>query len=243
MLRKIVAGTVFTGLAIGGFAVPAANAATAANGLLTINVPNVQVYKSAKCADYPFTVKVNVPEGEEWAVVGATQRVALDPNTKPAAWDVTVGTGPKPVRATMRLCPKQDGVGAFTYVAAAVRETAPKADPEFLTVKSTLKSPSAATAVVTPKHVKKGKTIKARGKVTYRTTSWAKRPIKKKAVTLQFQAVGTTTWTTVKTVKTTSNGGYSIKTKATTDGKYRVVYSGSSTIARGASAAKIIDVR
>ena len=90
MLRKIVAGTVFTGLAIGGFAVPAANAATAANGLLTVNVPNVQVYKSAKCADYPFTVKVNVPEGEEWAVVGATQRVALDPNTKPAAWDVTV---------------------------------------------------------------------------------------------------------------------------------------------------------
>ena len=49
----------------------------------------------AKCADFAFTVKVNVPEGEEWAVVGATQRVPWT-RAPPSRRDVTMGTGPKP---------------------------------------------------------------------------------------------------------------------------------------------------
>jgi hypothetical protein len=241
MLRKILASAILTGLAVGTVAVPAANATTTTPTprLLTITAPKVQVYKSGKCADYAYTVQVNVPEGEEWAVIGMTEHTKSEKDA-----DVTTGIGPKPVQAKMRLCPKRDGVGPLLYAAAAVRETAPDADPQLEFAKITMQAPSTTKAVVTPKHVKPTKMVKVNGKVTYRNISWKTKAVKKQWVTVQFQAAGSPTnpWTNVTKVKTKSNGKYSVKVKPTVDGRYRVVYSGEGTKAGSTSAVSYIDV-
>ena len=64
-----------------------------------------------------------------------------------------------------------------------------------------------------------------------------------RTVTLQFEAKGGTTWSTVKTATTSSTGAYSYKVKAAASGSYRVVWGGNSVTGATTSAAAAITVK
>jgi hypothetical protein len=62
-------------------------------------------------------------------------------------------------------------------------------------------------------------------------------------VKLQYKKANATSWTTLKTVKSTSTGYLKTTTTATYDGSYRFVYAGNSISAAVVSAADYVDVQ
>ncbi len=97
---------------------------------------------------------------------------------------------------------------------------------------------------VGPEPVKKGKTITVTGKLI--RANWdagnyggyATQPVK-----LQFRKNGTNTYTTVKTIKTTTRGDLKTTVKATADGFFRYVFAGNTTTPAVTAAADFIDVK
>ncbi|WP_369037404.1 MULTISPECIES: hypothetical protein [Streptomyces] len=103
---------------------------------------------------------------------------------------------------------------------------------------------SRLTANATPEPVKKGKTITVTGKLTRANwdagnyTGYASQPVK-----LQFRKNGTSTYTTLKTIKTTTTGDLKTTVKANVDGYFRYVFAGTATTAALGSATDFIDVK
>ncbi|GAQ52245.1 hypothetical protein [Streptomyces acidiscabies] len=100
------------------------------------------------------------------------------------------------------------------------------------------------TTDATPEPVKKGKTITVKGSLTranWETNKYA--GYGAQTVQLQYKKAGATTWTTVKSVKTTAKGALSTTVKATADGYYRYNFVATSTTGAVASAADYVDVR
>jgi len=100
------------------------------------------------------------------------------------------------------------------------------------------------TANASPEPVRKGKTITVTGKLsranwtTGKYAGYSTQPVK-----LQFRKKGTSTYTTVKTVKTNSTGNLSTTVKATSDGYYRFAFAGTSTTGSATATGDFIDVR
>jgi len=120
-------------------------------------------------------------------------------------------------------------------------------EPAILTSTFTLlrRATWGTTVSATPTPVKKGKTITVKG--TLKRVDWKPKnkpyvAFPKKAVLLQFQAAGTTTWTTVQTVKTGATGKVSATAKATKSGSWRLRFAGMSTTSSSNSAANYIKV-
>ncbi|WP_329218433.1 hypothetical protein OG352_19160 [Streptomyces sp. NBC_01485] len=100
------------------------------------------------------------------------------------------------------------------------------------------------TVNAAPEPVKKGKTITVTGKLsranwdTSKYAGYAAQPVQ-----LQFKKNGSTTYTTVKTVKTSSTGGLSTTVKAGVDGSYRYTFAGTTTTPAVSAAGDFVDVK
>ncbi|MET7476350.1 hypothetical protein ABZT17_18520 [Streptomyces sp. NPDC005648] len=103
---------------------------------------------------------------------------------------------------------------------------------------------SKLTADATPEPVKKGKTITVTGKLSranWDTNKYAGYAGQK--VKLQFRKKGSSTYTTVKTITTTSTGTLKTTTKATVDGYFRYSFAGTSTTPAVNATGDFVDVR
>lgn len=109
---------------------------------------------------------------------------------------------------------------------------------------ASIKKASTLTANATPEPVKKGKTITVTGKLaranwsTGKYAGYVSQPAK-----LQFRKKSSSTYTTLKTIKTNSTGVLKTTTKATVDGYYRYVFAGTTTTAAATAPGDFVDVR
>lgn len=118
-------------------------------------------------------------------------------------------------------------------------DTLDDSEPAFKVIKSSL-----LTVNASPEPVKKGKTITVTGKLS--RANWITKKYAgygSQKVKLQFKKAGASSYVTVKTVKSSSTGTVKTTAKATADGTWRFVYSGSSTTAAVTSAGDYVDVR
>ncbi len=103
---------------------------------------------------------------------------------------------------------------------------------------------SKLTVNASPEPVKKGKTITVTGKLaranweTFKYAGYASQPVK-----LQFRKAGSSTYTTVKTIKTDIKGNLSTTVKASVDGYFRYGFAGTSTTPAVNAAGDYVDVR
>ncbi|WP_329277329.1 hypothetical protein [Streptomyces sp. NBC_01451] len=111
-------------------------------------------------------------------------------------------------------------------------------------VRGNIKRAAKLTVNATPEPVKKGKTITVTGKLTRadwstgKTNGYATQPVK-----LQFRKKGSSTYTTLKTVKTSRTGALSTTTKAGVDGDYRFVFAGTATTGAATATGDFVDVK
>ncbi|MEH0545107.1 hypothetical protein QA802_19050 [Streptomyces sp. B21-105] len=103
---------------------------------------------------------------------------------------------------------------------------------------------SKLTVNAAPEPVKKGKTLTVTGKLsranwdTGKYAGYSAQPVK-----LQFRKKGSSAYTTVKTVRTSSTGALKTTVKATVDGYYRYVFAGTSTTPAATATADFVDVK
>lgn len=100
------------------------------------------------------------------------------------------------------------------------------------------------TTDAAPEPVKKGKTLTVTGKLsranwdTNKYAGYAAQPVK-----LQFRKKGSTTYTTLKTVKTSSTGVLKTTVTASADGYYRYTFAGTTTTPAVSAAGDFVDVQ
>ncbi|SER03054.1 hypothetical protein SAMN04487983_1010158 [Streptomyces sp. yr375] len=100
------------------------------------------------------------------------------------------------------------------------------------------------TVNAAPEPVMKGKTITVTGKLsranwdTNKYAGYAAMPVK-----LQFKKKGSTTYTTVKTVKTSSTGTLKTTVTASVDGTYRYTFAGTTTTPAISAVGDFVDVK
>ncbi|MDQ0684561.1 hypothetical protein QFZ56_003524 [Streptomyces achromogenes] len=103
---------------------------------------------------------------------------------------------------------------------------------------------SKLTVNAAPEPVKKGKTLTVTGKLSRANwdngayAGYSTQPVK-----LQFRKKNSSTYTTVKTVKTSSTGSLKTTVKASVDGYYRYVFAGTSTTPAATAAGDFVDVK
>ncbi|MBE8469739.1 hypothetical protein [Streptomyces justiciae] len=100
------------------------------------------------------------------------------------------------------------------------------------------------TANASPEPVKKGKTITVSGKLT--RANWETGGYTgyvSQTATLQFRAKGSDTYSTVKTVTSSTAGALKATVTASKDGYYRYVFAGTSTTAAAKATGDYIDVQ
>lgn len=103
---------------------------------------------------------------------------------------------------------------------------------------------SKQTVNASPEPVKKGKTITATGKLSRANWEDGKyHGYTGQSVKLQFRKAGSSTYTTVKTIKTNSTGNLSTTVKATVDGYFRYSFAGTSTTPAVNATGDYVDVR
>lgn len=117
---------------------------------------------------------------------------------------------------------------------------------EYLTGLGTVPVKRAAKVTVnaSPEPVAKGKTLTVTGRAT--RADWVKHTYTGhggKLAKLQFRKAGTSTYTTVKTVRATSTGALKTTVKATADGYWRWTFGQTSTTGGATAAGDYVDVK
>ncbi|MET7287826.1 hypothetical protein [Streptomyces sp. NPDC005573] len=103
---------------------------------------------------------------------------------------------------------------------------------------------SKLTTDAAPEPVKKGKTLTVTGTLTRANWEDGKyHGYTGQSVKLQFRKAGTTTYTTLKTVTTSSTGGLKTTVTAGSDGYYRYSFAGTSTTTAVSAAGDYVDVQ
>ncbi|MCQ9134520.1 hypothetical protein [Streptomyces hilarionis] len=100
------------------------------------------------------------------------------------------------------------------------------------------------TADAAPEPVKKGRTLTVTGALTranWDTNKYA--GYSAQSVKLQFRKKGSSVYTTLKTVRSSSTGGLKTTVTASVDGYYRFVFAGTSTTPAVSAAGDFVDVR
>ncbi|MEU6218371.1 hypothetical protein ABZ845_12755 [Streptomyces sp. NPDC047022] len=100
------------------------------------------------------------------------------------------------------------------------------------------------TTDASPEPVKKGATITVKGKLSranWETGHYG--AYGSQSVKLQFAKKGSTTWTTLETVKGDSAGNLKTTVKASVDGSFRYSFAGNSTTSAVTSASGFVDVK
>jgi hypothetical protein len=104
---------------------------------------------------------------------------------------------------------------------------------------------SKLTVNAAPEPVKKGATITVTGKLT--RADWEARKYvgipSGQSVSLQFRKAGSSTYSTVKGIKTTSGGALKTTVKAASDGYHRFNYKGITSTAASVAAGDYVDVK
>jgi hypothetical protein len=103
---------------------------------------------------------------------------------------------------------------------------------------------SKLTVNASPEPVKKGKTITVTGKLS--RANWEDRKYHGytgQPVKLQFRKKNSSTYTTVKTIKTNSTGSLSTTVKASVDGYFRYSFAGTASTPAVSAAGDFVDVR
>ncbi|MEE1793117.1 calcium-binding protein [Streptomyces sp. BE308] len=103
---------------------------------------------------------------------------------------------------------------------------------------------SKLTVNASPEPVKKGKTITVTGKLT--RANWDTSTYKgysKQSVKLQFRKKSSKTYTTIKTIKSSSTGALKTTVKASVDGYWRYSFGGTSTTPAVSAGADYLDVK
>jgi len=107
-----------------------------------------------------------------------------------------------------------------------------------------IKRAAKLTVNASPEPVKKGKTITVTGNLsranwtTGKYAGYGTQPVK-----LQFRKKGSTTYTTLKTVKSSSTGALKTTTKANLDGYYRFAFAGTTTTGSVSATGDFVDVK
>lgn len=244
---RAIAASAAVMLGVGVAGAPPSSATTADSGALTISVSDTTVYRTSACADYPFTLAVDVPAGVSWQA---------DINiSRPGAWgayDSVSATGPATRTGQAYLCPRFDGYGQFRYEATLHYSVDRVVDGELVgsedrtdvaTAVSTVKAPSSVTLDASPEPVEKGAALKLRGRATFRTSTWALEAVKDQDVTVQFLPSGGERWTTLGRARTSSRGYFSFSATARADGSFRAVFAGVNSIAQAVSSPDHVDVQ
>ncbi|GAA4787299.1 hypothetical protein GCM10023220_09470 [Streptomyces ziwulingensis] len=117
---------------------------------------------------------------------------------------------------------------------------------EYLNALSTARIQRAARATVNaaPEPVAKGKTLTVTGKLT--RANWATHTYTgygSKLAKLQFRKAGTSTYSTVKTVRANSAGALKTTVKASADGYWRYTFGETSTTGGATAAGDYVDVK
>ncbi|MGW3242056.1 calcium-binding protein [Streptomyces sp. NPDC001070] len=103
---------------------------------------------------------------------------------------------------------------------------------------------SVLTVNAGPEPVAKGGTLTVTGKLTranWETDKYA--GYSGQSVALQFRSASSSTYTTVKTVTSSSTGALKTTVRASADGSWRFVYAGNSVTGKSTSAGDYVDVR
>ena len=259
-MRIRAAGAVVTGaLALSAFAIPAAHAD---EGRGDTKISNVVVNggkavvvgaTGSKTFSVSFTVTDN--SGADWAQailyhgssIDASDSGALantsDHRSKCTKVSATKSncTATYTVKAGGNLINKVAGTWKVWAVARAkdsdyvLRENA----KSFLVQRN-----SKLTVNAAPEPVRKGKTLTVTGALTRANWDAAKYSgYSGQSVKLQFRKKGSSSYTTLKTVKTDSRGNLKTTTTATADGDYRFSFAGNSGTPAVNAAADYVDVQ
>ena len=103
---------------------------------------------------------------------------------------------------------------------------------------------SKLTVNAAPEPVKKGKTVTVTGKLSRANWDDGKyHGYAGQSVKLQFRKKGSTTYTTLKTVKASSTGALKTTTTASVDGYYRYSFAGTSTTPAVSATGDFVDVK
>ncbi|MBM7087065.1 hypothetical protein ACFTXK_05770 [Streptomyces sp. NPDC056956] len=162
------------------------------------------------------------------------------------------GTRAANCQGTLRIRPRENldsAKDATTWKLGAVaflEKKGGKIDHEYLSTSGTLQVKRAARATVnaSPEPVVKNKTLTVTGKLT--RADWAKRTYAgygNKLAKLQFRKAGTSTYTTVKTVRANSSGNLKTTVKATVDGYWRWTFGQTATTGGATAAGDYVDVK
>ncbi|EWS93543.1 hypothetical protein SSIG_04139 [Streptomyces filamentosus NRRL 11379] len=176
--------------------------------------------------------------------LGPTQKfgnckVSADPTTSTCTVSVTVD-------------PQSDDLytsslaGTWKVAAGALADTGSEND--FIwnetQAKTRVQRFSKLTVNASPEPVKKGKTLTVTGKLT--RANWDTNTYKgytNQPVKLQFKKKGAKSYTTVKTIKTSSTGTLKTTVKASADGYWRYSFAGTSTTPAVSAAGDFVDVK
>lgn len=166
-------------------------------------------------------------------------KVSADPTTSTCTVSITVD-------------PRSDDLytsslaGTWNVAAGALAGSRGKEDFVWndFQAKSRVQRFSKLTVNASPEPVKKGKTLTVTGKLT--RANWDTLTYKGytgQPVKLQFKKKGAKSYTTVKTVKSSSTGALKTTVKASADGHWRYSFAGTSTTPAVSAAGDFVDVR
>ncbi|MEU6613211.1 calcium-binding protein [Streptomyces parvus] len=166
-------------------------------------------------------------------------KVSADPTTSTCTVSVTVD-------------PRSDDLytsslaGTWKVAAGALADTGGQSDFIWNETQGTTRVQrfSKLTVNASPEPVKKGKTLTVTGKLT--RANWDTNTYKgytNQPVKLQFKKKGAKSYTTVKTVKTSSTGTLKTTVKASADGYWRYSFAGTSTTPAVSAGGDFVDVK
>ncbi|MFJ2159213.1 calcium-binding protein [Streptomyces sp. NPDC087856] len=259
MRMRATLGVLTGALALSALAVPAAQAdevhgdTTISGVVVNGGKPVVVAATAKKTITVSFTVKDASGVGWAQAVLyhGAdidssdTGAVANSSNNRATCTKVNATTST--CKSTFDL---QSGENAFNFAAGSwkVWAIATGKDSDYVQKDNAktfqVQRLSKLTADASPEPVKKGKTITVSGKLTRANwdagtySGYSTQPVK-----LQFRKKSSSTYTTVKTIKTSSNGSLKTTVKATVDGYFRYSFAGTSTTPAVNATGDFIDVK
>ncbi|MFI6401678.1 calcium-binding protein [Streptomyces sp. NPDC050548] len=246
-------------LALSVFAVPAAHADevqgdTTISGVVVNGGKAVVVGATAKkTITVSFTVKDASGVGWAQAIlyhgadIDSSDTGAVATSSNHRATCTTVNATTSTCKSTFNLTPNTE---VFNFAAGSwkVWAIATGKDSDYVQKDNAktfqVQRLSKLTADATPEPVKKGKTITVTGKLTRANwdagtySGYSTQPVK-----LQFRKNGSSTYTTVKTIKTSSTGALKTTVTASVDGYFRYSFAGTSTTPAVNATGDFVDVR
>ncbi|MCT9078153.1 hypothetical protein [Streptomyces fulvoviolaceus] len=259
MRMRTTGAAVIGALALSALAVPAAQADTIDGDTTISNIvvnggkPVVVGSTATKTITVSFTVKDDSGVDSAMAILwhgadfDSADSAALantsDYYSKCTVVDATTST----CKATYDLIPGSNAINAVAgtwkvWTIASGKDADHVQKDNAKTFK--LQRASKLTANAAPEPVKKGKTITVTGKLT--RANWDANKYSgyaSQSVKLQFRKKSSSTYTTVKTIKSNSTGELKTTTTASADGYYRYSFAGSATTPAVNATGDFIDVK